>query len=699
MKKIILLMLCVFASYSSSSQSFIGYLSDNYSGVNSAIANPANITDSRFKTDINLVGASAFVSNDYYGFNILDATKPGYDFDSTANTYPSSSNNFSFNTDVLGPAFMFNINENSSLALFTRARMFFNVNEVNGETVSIIDSDESDDIFIDEGDFNSLAHAWGEFGLTYARTILNKNQHFLKGGVTVKYLQGAGSTFGKGKNVTINYDADGGPIVDGQPTGSLETTGDITYSRNADFEDDNYSYEIPDNATGFGGDIGFVYEWRPDYADYKTSNSNGDTYSHKDKNKYKLKIGLSVTDIGSVNYKDGIQDNYDINNPGFSEDDFDNADDVNTFLNNTFAPTTTKNGFKVSLPTALHVNADWSFTRKLYVNLNTDLSLISKTNTNASKIANVVSLTPRFETKWFSFYLPVSAVQYSGFHVGAGLRAGPLYVGSGSVLTGLISDNSKGADVYAGLKIPIYQGQPKDKDGDGIIDKLDACPKIAGPIENNGCPWLDIDVDGVMDNVDECPNQKGPEENKGCPWGDKDGDTILDNVDDCIDVPGPIENKGCPWADTDGDGVFDKDDSCIDVVGTVANNGCPEVVAVTEEVQKTLNEYAKTILFDLGKSSIQTQSEPVLNDITNILKEYPDAKFTVEGHTDSSGSHTLNQKLSDARANAVKEYLVANGINAFRLSALGYGEDRPISENTTKSGRAKNRRVEINLVK
>ena len=112
-----------------------------------------------------------------------------------------------------------------------------------------------------------------------------------------------------------------------------------------------------------------------------------------------------------------------------------------------------------------------------------------------------------------------------------------------------------------------------------------------------------------------------------------------------------------------------------------------------------MNEYAKTILFDSGKSTIKSESNAVLSDIINILKEYPNAKFTVEGHTDSVGSNALNKSLSEARALAVKEYLVANGIDQFRLSSAGYGEDRPIASNATRSGRAQNRRVEINLVK
>ncbi|MDO7172034.1 OmpA family protein [Mariniflexile sp. AS56] len=239
--------------------------------------------------------------------------------------------------------------------------------------------------------------------------------------------------------------------------------------------------------------------------------------------------------------------------------------------------------------------------------------------------------------------------------------------------------------------IAAFNGCP-DTDGDGIEDSKDSCPNEAGPAELNGCP--DADGDGVADKDDKCPSVAGLKALAGCP--DADGDGVTDADDKCPSVAGPAANQGCPWPDTDGDGVLDKDDKCPSVKGTVANNGCPEV---SEEVQKTLNAYAKTILFDTGKSSIKEQSAAVLADIIKILKEYPNSKFTVEGHTDSIGSDKLNQVLSEARALSVKEYLTKNGIDEFRLSSKGYGEAKPIDKNTTSKGRANNRRVEINLAK
>ncbi|MFS4492615.1 OmpA family protein [Maribacter sp. 2308TA10-17] len=252
-----------------------------------------------------------------------------------------------------------------------------------------------------------------------------------------------------------------------------------------------------------------------------------------------------------------------------------------------------------------------------------------------------------------------------------------------------IYDKDDACPEVAGLE--AFNGCP-DADGDGIEDSKDSCPNQAGSKEMNGCP--DADGDGVADKDDACPNEAGLAALAGCP--DADGDGVADKDDECPNEAGPSENKGCPWADKDGDSVLDKDDKCPDVAGTVANNGCPEV---TVEVQKQLNDYAKTILFDSGKSSIKAESTGVMVDIIRILAEYPTAKFSVEGHTDSQGPAASNQKLSESRANAVRDFLIGEGIGADRLSAAGYGEDKPIATNKTRAGRKENRRVEINLIK
>lgn len=252
-----------------------------------------------------------------------------------------------------------------------------------------------------------------------------------------------------------------------------------------------------------------------------------------------------------------------------------------------------------------------------------------------------------------------------------------------------IYDKDDACPEVAGL--PQFKGCP-DTDKDGIQDSADSCPEVAGLAEFNGCP--DTDGDGIIDSEDACVDVKGTKIMKGCP--DADGDGVADKDDNCPAVKGAKDNAGCPWPDTDGDSVIDKDDKCPTVAGTVANNGCPEV---SDDAIKKLNDYAKTILFNSGKSSFQKQTMPVLQAITAILKEYPTAKFSIEGHTDSDGKDASNLKLSQDRAAAVKNYLVENGIDASRLTSEGFGEAKPIDSNKTAKGKANNRRVEVKLVK
>jgi len=252
-----------------------------------------------------------------------------------------------------------------------------------------------------------------------------------------------------------------------------------------------------------------------------------------------------------------------------------------------------------------------------------------------------------------------------------------------------VYDKDDSCPDVAGLA--AFNGCP-DADGDGVQDSKDSCPNVAGLAALNGCP--DADGDGIADKDDMCPNEKGSSANRGCP--DSDGDGVVNKDDKCPNVAGPAANGGCPWPDTDGDGVLDKDDNCKNEVGPASNGGCPEPV-ITEVAEKKMGEFAKTILFNSSRSSFKSGSADKLDGIVGIMKEFSKATFIIEGHTDSTGSVSLNEKLSAKRAAAVKDYLVQNGIDASRLESKGYGETNPIDSNKTRAGRANNRRVEIKV--
>ena len=264
-----------------------------------------------------------------------------------------------------------------------------------------------------------------------------------------------------------------------------------------------------------------------------------------------------------------------------------------------------------------------------------------------------------------------------------------------------ISMNNRGFQFTIGLRFRKPKPWPetiiipppvdKDTDGDGIFDSRDKCPTVPGVAKYEGCPVPDTDKDGILDDKDKCPEMAGYPELDGCPYPDRDKDGVTDNKDRCPDEPGSTKNDGCPITDRDGDGVPDGEDRCPDTPGPASNYGCPE------DVRTKLTYIAKNIYFNTNKATLQQISYEPLNQLADILNRHPNARLTIEGHTDNTGSNAYNTKLSNDRAKAVLDYLVSKGIDASRLTSVGYGEDKPVTTNNTAEGRTLNRRVELKL--
>jgi OmpA-OmpF porin, OOP family len=233
-----------------------------------------------------------------------------------------------------------------------------------------------------------------------------------------------------------------------------------------------------------------------------------------------------------------------------------------------------------------------------------------------------------------------------------------------------------------------------DRDGDGIADAVDKCPDVKGLARWKGCPDPDKDHDSVLDVDDKCPDIPGLPKYQGCPVPDTDGDGVNDEQDMCPDKPGSPEFNGCPIPDTDGDGINDKEDKCPTIAGVASNAGCP---IIKKEIVEKVNFAARNIFFGTGSDKVLAGSYAALDNVASILKADRTLKLAVEGHSDNTGIAEKNLALSQKRADAVKNFLVNKGIAAGRLEAKGFGQEKPIADNSTPGGRATNRRVELKL--
>jgi outer membrane protein OmpA-like peptidoglycan-associated protein len=261
-----------------------------------------------------------------------------------------------------------------------------------------------------------------------------------------------------------------------------------------------------------------------------------------------------------------------------------------------------------------------------------------------------------------------------------------------------------------------------DNDKDGILDDDDRCPMEPedddGFKDSDGCPDLDNDKDGILDLSDQCPDDPETyneyEDQDGCPdekpIEDTDGDGYKDNVDRCPFDPEDFDQfedaDGCPEPDNDLDTIVDNLDSCpLDKEifnGFEDEDGCPDEAPVVPQrviVEKTRIRITETIFFDYNKATIRQISYDLLDEIARVILDNPQIKeIRVEGHTDSDGNDSYNLKLSQARAESVVNYLVAAGVERGRLDPVGFGESRPLVENTSDENKQTNRRVEFLIV-
>ncbi|HWM88344.1 MAG TPA: OmpA family protein [Kofleriaceae bacterium] len=257
----------------------------------------------------------------------------------------------------------------------------------------------------------------------------------------------------------------------------------------------------------------------------------------------------------------------------------------------------------------------------------------------------------------------------------------------------------------------VQRAEPRgggDRDDDGVPDERDECQAQPedqdGAQDQDGCPDTDNDADGMVDAIDRCPDapedKDGFDDDDGCPELDNDGDQLADRIDQCPDKPedadGFDDDDGCPDCDDDGDRVPEcpqQRDRCPGKPGRPPD-GCPFKGVMVSGRRIQLGE---PVRFG-ARQVIRPASHAMLIEVARVMEESPDLRVRVEAHTDNKGPARRNLAVTRARAAAVKRFLVGRGIAESRILSEGYGETRPLAENTTPAGRAQNRRVELVII-
>lgn len=441
-------------SYQSFAQSFTGYSTGNYTGVNGVYFNPAYAADSRYHWDFSLFNFNVTTANDVASYSLSKLSSSLESDEMLTKLYGSSNANAQVNVDVFGPALMFNINSKTAFAFTTRSRLFGNVQGVNGSLLQAVKADDAPtSIDVQNNNMRATAAGWMEAGVTWANVIADKNKHFLKGGITLKYLGGISHNGISTTNLTANISEDAmkenfeasnasgniSLLFGGRSISSLEVS-------------DLYKF----SGSGFGIDAGLTYEYRPDIETYKH-----DGRTDRNANKYKLRASVALLEAGRIkfdkdvarsgDYTVGINSNETFNLSALNTD----IDSINSALLANpafFTPIAGSNEqtYKMGLPTMLMAEVDYHVNKGFYLNVATHLSLAGQGSINKLNSLNSVVVTPRIESPGFGMYLPLQVNNLSGFDAGVGLRLGKLILGSSNLFTAL--GGSKMVNAYIGLR-------------------------------------------------------------------------------------------------------------------------------------------------------------------------------------------------------------------------------------------------------
>jgi hypothetical protein len=439
-----LLTLSLLIGFSASAQDqFSGISTSNRVGILNGAINPAEFANLSKKFEINFYGLSFDVSNNKIGFNDLasDTNLEDLIFNGTESV------NLRIDGQVLGPSFAMKLGK-WGFGITTKANIKFDVVDVDTSLGNAIFNNNltlNNTLLNQTGNQRLSGISYGEVGFSLARKIYENDKHKFDAGITLKFLfPGSYSNFGLSNlNGTITRDASGNIIL----TTDQPATLNIAYSGNladsfSNFDD--YTKSVFGGLNGVATDVGFNYQWKDG------------------KNRYKIKSGLAIRNIGSMTFKDdnNYNTNYTLSIPSSNPlnlslfENINNLSEVEDLLIGRGYITRddkNKTDFRVNLPTLLTMYADFKIVSKVFVTGYLQQKMNNDDGNDQITARNIFSVTPRVNLGFFEAFLPVSTDDISGTNVGFGFRLAGFYLGSNSIFTSLA--DGKQANFYTGYRL------------------------------------------------------------------------------------------------------------------------------------------------------------------------------------------------------------------------------------------------------
>lgn len=451
MKKILFSIAAFSSLVISAQQSFSGLNTSQYGGMYKGTTNPANFVDGMSRFAINPISVDANLSNNKIGLT-PNIAKGFNNF--TSQTTSHNNINADVNLDVLGPSFYFHVGRKNAFAFTSRARVFADARDIDAKVLQsfILGTKElnlSPTGYSFNLDKQSVAvNAFSEFAFTWARLLAKTSNHSLKAGVSVKFVRGAISTYAGFSEINGNIKAsltesNGETMInigvqENQNAQFLLSNGGINVTKNPSFND-----ILKSQSSALGFDFGFVYEYRKEGCPSCTTTPHD------------LKLGISFTDIGRLKYSatdDSQQYSLNVGSHKVNLSDIQKSMDESIFVSKTSLKGTS---ISSSLPASLRLNADVRVTGPIFVDLSANFNLTNTSKPYNSSYASGFVITPRVEWKYVGLYLPVSSAIGMGTNVGTAFRLGPLFVGSRSIISNLLSSKARELNVFGGLQFEI----------------------------------------------------------------------------------------------------------------------------------------------------------------------------------------------------------------------------------------------------